>query len=109
SEGNDVINGGANNDILVGGNGADRLIGGAGRDVFRSFSRDESDDDDLIADFTKGIDKLSIQGFRWSQGNISSSNGGRTYELDTNDDGSFDFKINFSTAVNLAPSDFIIF
>jgi Ca2+-binding RTX toxin-like protein len=61
-EGLDTLVGGIGNDTLTGGLGADLLTGGAGRDVFSFALLGESDpgNPDIIADFIRGTDKLSV-------------------------------------------------
>lgn len=59
--GNDRLDGGAGDDVLVGGRGNDTLTGGSGADVFE-FRR--GDGRDLITDFTNGVDRIELDGFR---------------------------------------------
>ena len=58
--GRDTLDGGAGNDRLTGGKGNDRLTGGDGRDVF--IFRDAFGDD-VVTDFTPGVDRLDLRGF----------------------------------------------
>ncbi len=58
--GNDIIAAKNGDDILIGGIGVDTLYGGGGEDIFKLT---EGDGYDRIKDFTKGEDKISIQGF----------------------------------------------
>lgn len=82
--GNDLMDGGGGSDVLLGGNGADTLIGGlgaetltggAGRDVFL-FGLTPNGTDvgmgvaqrDVITDFTRGKDLISLTGYRGDLG-----------------------------------------
>jgi Ca2+-binding RTX toxin-like protein len=61
--GNDILQGGGGNDVLIGGPGTDRLIGNAGADTFRFTASSESivgTKADVIADFTKGLDRIDL-------------------------------------------------
>ncbi|MGL6339301.1 MAG: DUF4347 domain-containing protein [Waterburya sp.] len=66
--GNDILTGGLGNDTLVGGAGKDSIIGAEGQDVLRGdagqdvFSLDAYGDNDLILDFTDGVDKFNLIG-----------------------------------------------
>jgi Ca2+-binding RTX toxin-like protein len=63
-QGDDTIDGGAGNDIFSGDIGQDRLSGGSGADIFVFTAGSNAiDRPDRIADFEKGVDRLSI-GFR---------------------------------------------
>ncbi len=57
----DMINGGSGNDSLIDGLGNDMLIGGTGRDTF-AITRNAGDED-VIADFTNGQDKIDLSNF----------------------------------------------
>jgi Ca2+-binding RTX toxin-like protein len=59
--GDDTLDGRAGNDTLDGGTGDDWLTGGAGNDMF-ILNRD-GNQGDIITDFTRGSDKLGIQGY----------------------------------------------
>jgi Ca2+-binding RTX toxin-like protein len=60
--GRDSLHGGDGDDLLIGGVDADVMTGGAGADTFRiGFSDDENwMADDLIADFTPGLDRIDL-------------------------------------------------
>ncbi|NGM20955.1 hypothetical protein G3576_13090 [Roseomonas stagni] len=58
--GSDDLQGGAGNDVLRGGRGDDGLTGGAGADVF-AFAR--GDGQDWVVDFTRGEDRLWLEGY----------------------------------------------
>ena len=61
--GNDKLYGDAGNDTLVGGTGFDTMSGGTDRDTFVFNAPNESpwSQPDLITDFTRGLDKISVQ------------------------------------------------
>ena len=65
--GEDTLEGGEGDDILFGGLGADELTGGAGADRFQYFAGAESNsnNNDLITDFTVGEDTLDFAAFGW--------------------------------------------
>jgi Ca2+-binding RTX toxin-like protein len=58
-DGSDLLDGGLGNDTMYGGNGNDVLVGGAGADTFQ-FWPDKSHD--IVLDYQKGIDKISLFG-----------------------------------------------
>ena len=66
-EGDDTLNGNSEDDVLVGCAGEDKLTGGGGNDVFGIFN--DSDDADMIMDFTTGAgmmdvtDEIHLKGF----------------------------------------------
>jgi Ca2+-binding RTX toxin-like protein len=66
--GNDILTGGSGNDTLIGGAGKDSIIGAEGQDVLRGgagkdiFSLDAYGDNDLIVDFTNGVDRFNLIG-----------------------------------------------
>ncbi len=79
-DGNDVLRGrggndklyggiGVGNDVLFGGVGNDRLEGGAGNDILRgglgidTFVFTKGGDEDIIKDFTTGVDKINVAAF----------------------------------------------
>ncbi|MGL5793668.1 MAG: hypothetical protein ACRC06_04550, partial [Waterburya sp.] len=65
---NDILTGGLGNDTLIGGAGKDSIIGAEGQDVLRGgagqdiFSLDAYGNNDLIVDFTDGVDKFNLIG-----------------------------------------------
>ena len=61
----DILDGGAGNDTLIGGKGDDTLTGGAGKDIFVYA---KSTGNDVITDYTAGVDKIKI-----SSGTISNT------------------------------------
>ena len=56
----DVLTGGNGNDTLIGGMGADSLTGGAGADTFVFDSPVNILNNDTIADFVQGTDKIQL-------------------------------------------------
>ena len=78
--GNDTLRGGTGNDRLHGGVGDDGLTGGGGVDTF-IFGRDS--DNDVITDFTNGVDRINVSAFGLSGfGELSSAisqNGGDAF------------------------------
>jgi CSLREA domain-containing protein len=66
--GNDILTGGSGNDTLIGGAGKDSIIGAEGQDILRGgagkdiFSLDAYGDNDLIVDFTNGVDRFNLIG-----------------------------------------------
>lgn len=66
--GADILDGGAGNDTLIGGGGNDRLAGGTGNDVLTGGTGSDvfvfglTAGTDVITDFTRKQDKLSIAG-----------------------------------------------
>lgn len=102
--GNDLLGGGCDNDILDGGSGNDVLIGGNGNDIFRYCKADFSGIDTIV-DFTKGMDRLAIEGFNFTKSGISYTNNNKTAVFDVNNDGKADLTINFSKAVSFGLSD----
>ena len=67
----DVLMGGAGHDDITGGGGTDTINGGAGDDVMTGgseadtfvFSPSDGDGDDVIVDFTNGVDKIDLSAF----------------------------------------------
>jgi Ca2+-binding RTX toxin-like protein len=92
NEGNDTINGGTGDDTVIGGKDNDSLIGSAGDDVligeegsdtmlggsgFDRFVLTPGQGSDVISDFRKGEDLLSLTGgLTFAQLSISQGNGG---------------------------------
>lgn len=66
--GDDLLIGREDDDLLIGGAGDDRMFGGVGRDIFRVSA---GDGDDLIADFTAGVDRLQAKGFGLADGDAA--------------------------------------
>jgi Ca2+-binding RTX toxin-like protein len=66
--GNDILNGGLGNDTIIGGTGNDAIVGAEGTDVLRGgagqdvFFLDSYGENDLIVDFTDGVDKFNLTG-----------------------------------------------
>jgi Ca2+-binding RTX toxin-like protein len=60
--GNDLLQGDAGNDVLYGEAGNDLLIGGGGNDLFVFDSLLSNTNSDWVRDFTKGFDKLVLDG-----------------------------------------------
>ncbi|MGY3569686.1 Ig-like domain-containing protein [Vibrio paucivorans] len=59
--GNDILFGQEGDDTLIGGIGNDILIGGDGDDIFKWVDGDQfSTHEDVVADFTKGEDRIDI-------------------------------------------------
>jgi Ca2+-binding RTX toxin-like protein len=58
----DRLFGGAGNDSLIGGQGADTMTGGSGADVFvfDNDSRWLGGENDVITDFTRGLDRIDL-------------------------------------------------
>jgi Ca2+-binding RTX toxin-like protein len=59
-DGNDTLEGGLGDDALRGAAGSDTLIGGDGADRFLYATWTEGDD--IIADFTVGVDRIALSG-----------------------------------------------
>lgn len=148
--GDDYLNGGAGNDKLIGGNGKDKLVGGtgndkltggfgddylsggAGKDVFVFNSVDDlgeySSGTDVISDFTRGSDKISIAAiqanyhgsgstFKWIgviADKFELESGEVGYYFENGDtvvgiyDGSSRVVLNILDEVSLRSSDFIL-
>ena len=95
-EGDDRLYGGDGNDVLDGGNGRDQLTGGAGQDIVQVSLRHEEfptyqnapEANDLVKDFTRGMDRLSIDAASYDDGfQVIASHHVTFGELDTNHDG----------------------
>lgn len=76
--GDDFVRGQRGNDTIFGGDGDDTLIGDSGRDV---FVFDTDDGDNVIRDFTPGVDKLDVGGFRFTELPFDPSMSDLTYVL----------------------------
>lgn len=59
-DGDDILDGGASNDTLVGGGGIDMLTGGTGADLFVFDTRPDSDNIDVILDFSVKDDTIQL-------------------------------------------------
>lgn len=132
--GDNVIDGAGGNDVLFGGKGVDVLTGGSGNDIFRWTSADESGMNagqrDIVTDFGSG-DRISVlafdgnlardgnQGFRFvGDGNFNGkgfgevgytiSGGNTLVNVDTDGDGTANFRIELTGVHNLTASDFIL-
>jgi hypothetical protein len=95
SVGNDVMLGGTGNDVIYGQDGFDTLTGNVGNDIF-AYDFNEGDGltwlrvheaNDVIADFVRGQDKLSVNAhfaFQDPEGGIFRSHKLTFADLDTN-------------------------
>lgn len=91
---NDVLNGDWGSDTLSGGGGLDTLNGGTGDDVLSGGANPDTfifdrlnSGDDVITDFTNGLDKIDLQslglsGFADLTGAVSSFDGGASTLID---------------------------
>ncbi len=121
--GNDTLVGGAGEDVLIGGAGNNVLTGGGGVDVFR-FT--ELGANDVIRDFTRGVDRIdlswldaktggAIDPFDWVGSQAFSKTAGELrfftdagvnyLEGDVNGDGVADFSVQVN--IKLVESDII--
>ena len=66
--GDDVLQGRGGNDVLTGGGGDDWLTGGSGKDRFVFDAAGRGGDGDVITDFTRGTDKLGVDGYGFGMG-----------------------------------------
>lgn len=139
--GNDTLNGVTGTDTLIGGSGKDSLTGGTGNDsfIFKSISESStsSTSSDIITDFVRGSDKISLSGidafsssgtndtFVWNGTAAFSSttkgevryqkfdNSGSTNDytmvwIDSDADTSVEMAIRLTGLYNLTASDFIL-
>jgi Ca2+-binding RTX toxin-like protein len=82
-----VIEAGIGNDTLIAGPAAETLTGGAGRDQFRFFAQaagavPPGGDRTVITDFTPGVDKIDLRGFKVTSEQVVAAEtvrGGSTY------------------------------
>ena len=105
----DSLVGGAGDDVLIGDEGSDTLVGGSGRDLFVLTSGQGSD---LVSDFRKGEDLLSLAGgLTFTQLSISQSTDGRdaspTTFIRIANSGELVAVLNGVQASAIAPSDFV--
>lgn len=123
--GEDLVIGGLGRDVIIGGEGADNLYGGRGADTFR-FSSENEADDDRLADFGLGKDRIDLSridadttrrgnqsfefngddGFTRTPGELATRSG--ILAGDTDGDGVADFVIHLTSAVELREADFIL-
>jgi serralysin len=132
--GNDILIGGVGNDRLIGGAGIDTMTGGGGADTFVFVAGDSSaasGQQDLITDFTSGVDLIDLSAidaiaasssydlfrflgtsaFDGSAGELdyfyNSSLGVTVLQGDTNGDRVADFAIDLSGNVTISANDVI--
>lgn len=123
--GADALLGGEGDDVLVGGGGADVLTGGAGHDLFLFAQGDSgvgATDQDKVADFTVGEDRLDLTSFTQAL-HVVSAFGSHAYEMvvtdtdegsliqiDLNGDGVADQEIAVATSdhSHLTGADYVI-
>lgn len=128
--GNDMIFGGTGNDIISGDGGKDIISTGSGYDliVFNALSdsRPGSTNRDVITEFVRGLDKLSLsaidanpfvsgdQAFSWIGNKAFSGQPGQLtlhgyfLEADVNGDKVTDFQVELVGITSLSASDFIL-
>lgn len=123
--GNDSITGGDGDDVLVGGGGADTLTGLAGHDLFIFAEGDSgigTTNQDHVADFTVGEDRLDLTSFTQPLHLVSAFDGhayemtltdradGTLISIDLNGDGTADQEIVVTTSdhSHLSSSDYVI-
>ncbi|SIS59398.1 M10 family metallopeptidase [Phaeovulum vinaykumarii] len=129
--GDDVLYGGAHNDVLNGGAGVDQLVGGTGADtfVFGATSESTVGAADVIRDFVRGVDRISLTGIDANTtvagdqaftmigaaafsaaGQLRSYiSGSNTIVLgDVDGDGTADFSVILTGSLSLAASDFLL-
>ncbi len=127
NEGSDTINGDAGNDTILGGKDSDSLVGGAGDDVLIGdegsdtilggsggdlFVLTAAQGSDVISDFRKGEDLLSLGGgLTFTQLSISQGTEGReaspTTFIRISNSGELLAVLNGVQASAIAPSDFV--
>jgi len=105
----DSLVGGAGDDVLIGDEGSDTLIGGSGGDLFVLTSAQGSD---VISDFRKGEDLLSLAGgLTFTQLSISQSTDGPdaspTTSIRISNSGELLAVLKGVQASAIAPSDFV--
>ncbi|CAA9518026.1 MAG: Alkaline phosphatase [uncultured Sphingomonas sp.] len=76
--GNDLLEGGSGNDVLFGGSGNDLLVGGAGADTFILGARAG---EDVIRDFDRSADTLSLTGTAIRSSRTGDANGDGVTDL----------------------------
>ncbi|MGB7891373.1 MAG: calcium-binding protein, partial [Microcoleus sp.] len=105
----DSLVGGAGDDVLIGDEGSDTLLGGSGRDLFVLTPAQGSD---VISDFRKGEDLLSLAGgLTFTQLSISQGTDGQeaspTTFIRISNSGELLAVLNGVQASAIAPSDFV--
>lgn len=129
--GNDLLDGGAGNDVLFGGNGSDTLDGGLGRDTLTGGAGADTfvlnvpagnyggQPHMTITDFEQGIDQIDLSALALSfvgTAAFSATGAAELRYLASNDrlvidfdgDGSVDYRIQLSSAVEILASDLIL-
>lgn len=122
--GRDFLNGGNGRDTLIGGTGKDSLTGGAQKDFFVFNAAADSvvgNLNDVITDFTTGVDKLDLTalnldsvnltgGFSGSGNSVILRTSGNDMRLfiDTDGDRSADMRITLEGVSSLGVNDFLI-
>ncbi|MDP5216089.1 M10 family metallopeptidase C-terminal domain-containing protein [Ruegeria sp. 2205SS24-7] len=125
-QGRDTLKGAAGNDTINGGIGADQLYGGAGTDRFEFVSASDSNGAngiDTIHDFAVGVDVIDLSalfegqatlvlGGDFAAGSASvrafDQAGATIVEADTNANGIANFRLEFTSALQLSEADFLL-
>ena len=122
--GNDALYGGRNRDTLQGGEGddflsgdldRDILTGGGGKDIFaigrigtRTTGGSQLENADLIADFVKGQDLISLSGISLANIDISRGTGNSSNSIVLRDTGTNEFLAVFEGVNSLDAGDFTV-